>query len=174
MTSSLHLHCRSTRMIIEEIKSVLWMHQACYQTLNMIHLMSLLILRSSHAAWSLWILHFMINSEEKMIITTYHISEVRVFNTREKFQQLHIRTSCDRQFHICELRLWLNTQAKTVNHELILSKKSIFQLIKSIWSRVINCIIQVINWRNNDVEMKSISHEVRRIKQSWLNDAHSD
>ena len=128
MTSSLHLHCRSTRMIIEEIKRVLWMHQACYQTLNIVHLMSSLILRSSHAAWSLWILCSMINSEEKIIITTYHISEVKVFNARERFQQSRMRTLCDRWFHICELRLWLNMRAKTANHELTFSKKSIFQL----------------------------------------------
>ncbi len=129
MTSSLHLHCRSTRMIIEEIKSVLWTRQACYQTLNMIHLMSSLISRSSHAAWSLQILRSMIDNEEKMIITTHHIFEVKVFNAREKFQQSCIKTSCDRRFYICELWLWLNMQAKTANHELILSKKSIFQLL---------------------------------------------
>ena len=128
MTSSLHLHCCSTRMIIEEIKSVLWTRQACYQTLNMIHLMPSSISRSSYAAWSLWILHSMIDSEEEMIITTHHISKVRVFNAREKFQQLCMRTSCDRRFCICELQLWLNTQAKTANHELTFSKKSIFQL----------------------------------------------
>ncbi len=128
MTSSLHLHCCSTRMIIEEIKRVLRTRWACYQTLNMIHLMSSSISRSSHAAWSLWILYSMIDSEEEMIITTHHISEVKVFNARERFQQLHTRTSCNRWFYICELQLWLNTRVKTANHELTLSKKSIFQL----------------------------------------------
>ncbi len=128
MTSNLHLHCHSMRMIIEEIKRVLRTRQACYQTLNIIHLMPSLISRSSYAAWSLWILHSMINSEEKMIITTHHIFEVKVFDARDKFQQSRTRTSCDRRFYICELQLWLNTRAKTTNHELTLSKKSIFQL----------------------------------------------
>ncbi len=36
------------------------------------------------------------DNEEEMIITTHHISEVRVFNAREKFQQSRTRTSCDR------------------------------------------------------------------------------
>ncbi len=53
-------------------------------------------------------------------------------------------------------------------------KVNLSTLIKSIWLRVINCIIWIINQRDNNVKMKSTSHEVRRVKQSWLNDAHSD
>ncbi len=63
-----------------------------------------------------------------------------------------------------DCKSWVNFQQKV----------NLSTFIKSIWLKVINCIIQVINQRDDDVEMKSTFHEVRRIKQSWLNDAHSD
>ncbi len=63
-----------------------------------------------------------------------------------------------------DCKLWVNFQQKV----------NLSTFIKSIWLKVINCIIQVINQRDDDVKMKSTFHEVRRIKQSWLNDAHSD
>ena len=63
-----------------------------------------------------------------------------------------------------DCKSWVDSQQKV----------NLSTLIKSIWSRMINRIIRIINQRNDDVKMKSTSHEVRRVKQSWLNDAHSD
>ncbi len=76
----------------------------------------------------------------------------------------YLRTTIMIEYVSEDCKSWADSQQKV----------NLSTLIKSIWSRVINCIIRVINWRNNDVEMKSTSHEARRIKQSWLNDAHSD
>ncbi len=63
-----------------------------------------------------------------------------------------------------DCKSWVDSQQKI----------NLSTLIKSIWSRMINCIIWIINWRNDDVKIKLTSHEVKRVKQSWLNDAHSD
>ncbi len=53
-------------------------------------------------------------------------------------------------------------------------KVNLSTFIKSIWSRMINCIIWIINQKDDDVKMKSTSYEVRRVKQSWLNNAYTD
>ncbi len=77
---------------------------------------------------------------------------------------LYLRAMIMTKYASEDCKSWADSQQKV----------NLSTLIKSIWSRVINCIIQVINQRNDDVKMKSTSHEVRRVKQSWLNNAHSD